>query len=151
MSLLTTAVETDAALTDRVRPRVFVYPAAVWLLLAVCAVLNGAFRELYLIPLVGGYPGHLFSTQLLVFVILVVSGVYFLQTSVDYSRAELVLIGVGWTLATVGFEFLVGYVEGTSVETTLTQYDVLAGSIWILVPIALLVSPLVFGWYPPSR
>ena len=50
-------------------------------------------------------------------------------------------------MLTVGFEFLVGYIEETPVSVTLGQYDVLAGQVWIAVPVTLLVSPLVFGWY----
>lgn len=50
-------------------------------------------------------------------------------------------------MLTVGFEFLVGYVEGTPVSVTLGQYDVFAGQVWVLVPLTLLVAPLVFGRY----
>jgi len=55
-----------------------------------------------------------------------------------------VLVGVGWTLLTVGFEFL-GAAEGTPVSVTLGQYDVFAGQVWILVPLTLLVAPYLFG------
>lgn len=48
-------------------------------------------------------------------------------------------------ILTVGFEFLVGNVEGTPVSVTLGQYDVLAGQVWIAVPITLFVAPLLFG------
>jgi len=88
------------------------------------------------------------STALLVAAILLVSFAYFSWTPIDYAQAELVLIGVLWTVLTVGFEFVVGYVEGTPVSVTLGQYNVLAGEVWIAVPFALLVSPLLlFGWY----
>ena len=60
-------------------------------------------------------------------------------------RAELLLVGVVWTVLTVGFEFLVGYAEGTPVGVTLGQYDVLAGQVWLFVPLTLLVAPVVFG------
>lgn|GEM_PF-3595019 len=69
------------------------------------------------------------------------------RTSIGYTYAELLAVGVLWTVLTVGFEFLVGYVEGTPVSVTLGQYDMLAGQVWIAVPITLLVSPLIFGWY----
>jgi hypothetical protein len=32
------------------------------------------------------------------------------------------------------------------VSETVAQYDVLAGQVWILVPLTLLVAPLLFGW-----
>jgi hypothetical protein len=130
-----------------IRPHVFLYPLGVWVVMAVLAIGNGGFRELVLIPRVGEYPGHVLSTALLVGAILLVSFGYFSWTAIEYAWLELALVGVGWTVLTVGFEFLVGYVERTPVSVTLGQYDVLAGQVWIAVPITLLVSPLLFGWY----
>ncbi|WP_241471292.1 hypothetical protein [Natrinema salifodinae] len=115
--------------------------------MAVVAILNGGFREVVLIPRVGEYVGHIVSTALLVVAILTISFVYFSETSIEYARAELGLIGILWTVLTVGFEFGVGYVEGTPVSTTIGQYNVLAGRVWIAVPITLLFAPLLFGWY----
>lgn len=130
-----------------VRAGVFVAPLGVWVLMAVVAVLNGGFREVVLIPRVGEYGGHILSTLLLVIAILGLSGLYFSWSAVAYSRFELLLVGTLWTLLTVGFEFLVGAVEGTPVSVTLGQYNILAGQVWIAVPITLFVSPLLFGWY----
>ncbi|WP_435065374.1 hypothetical protein [Halobaculum sp. EA56] len=115
--------------------------------MAVVAVINGGVRETFLIPRVGEYTGHVLSTGLLVAAILLISFAYFSWTPIDYAQAELALIGVLWTVLTVGFEFLVGYVEETPVSVTLGQYNVLAGQVWIAVPATLLVSPLLFGWY----
>jgi hypothetical protein len=130
-----------------IRPGVLVYPLGVWVVMAVVAVVNGVFREAFLIPRVGEYAGHVLSTVLLVAAILLISFVYFHRTPTEYAYVELVAIGVLWMGLTVGFEFLVGYVEGTPVSVTLGQYDVLAGQVWIVVPLTLLLSPLVFGWY----
>jgi len=126
---------------------VFLYPIGIWVVMAVIAVLNGGFREVILISRVGEYIGHVLSTALLVAAILALSFAYFRWTPVSYSVVELVVVGVLWTVLTVGFEFLVGYVEGTPVAVTLGQYDVLAGQVWIAVPLTLLLSPLLFGWY----
>lgn len=130
-----------------VRPHVFLYPLGVWIVMAVAAVINGGFREVFLIPRVGDYPGHVVSTALLVAAILLVSFAYFSWTPIDYGRTELIGIGILWTVLTVGFEFVVGYVEGTPVSVTLGQYNVLAGQLRIAVPLALLISPLLFGRY----
>ena len=130
-----------------VRAGVFAAPLGVWVLMAVVAVLNGGVREVVIIPRIGEYGGHVLSTALLVVAILLLSGLYFTWTTVAYTRLELVLVGALWTVLTVGFEFLVGSVEGTPVTVTLGQYDVLAGQVWIAVPITLFLSPLLFGWY----
>jgi len=120
-------------------------PFGLWGVMAGLAVANGIFRELVLIPRIGEYAGHVLSTGLLVGAILAVSALYFIRTETEYSRAELAAVGAGWTLMTVGFEFLVGYAEGTPVSVTLGQYDVLAGQVWIAVPLTLLVAPYLFG------
>jgi hypothetical protein len=132
---------------ESIRLAVFLYPLGVWVAMAVVAVLNGGFREVVLIPRVGEYVGHVLSTALLVTAILVLSFGYFQWTSIEYSFVELLLVGIGWTVLTVGFEFLVGYLESTPVSVTLGQYNVLAGQVWIAVPLTLLVSPVLFGWY----
>jgi hypothetical protein len=128
-------------------PNVFLYPLGIWLIMAVVAVGNGGLRETVLIPRFGGYIGHVVSTALLVAAILFISFAYFSRTPIDYAQAELVFVGVLWTVLTVGFEFIVGYVEGTPVSVTLGQYNIFAGQVWIAVPITLLISPLLFGWY----
>jgi len=130
-----------------VRPRAFLAPLGVWLVMAVVAVLNGGFRETLLIDRLGEYRAHVLSTALLVFAILLVAGLFFRWTATAYTQVELLLMGVLWTVLTVGFEFLVGYLEDTPVSETLAQHDVLAGQVWIAVPVTLLLAPLLFGWY----
>ncbi|AHG02977.1 hypothetical protein HALDL1_04735 [Halobacterium sp. DL1] len=136
---------TPAVSAQSIRPAVFAGPLAVWVVMAVLAVANGVFRETVIIPRIGEYPGHVVSTLVLVTAILVVAAAYFATTGTTYTDAELLLVGVGWTVLTVGFEFLVGAAEGTPVSVTLGQYDVFAGQVWILVPLTLLVAPYLFG------
>lgn len=138
----------DVSLVSGERPsraRLVLAPLAIWLVMAVLAVLNGIVRETLLIGIVGEYRGHVLSTLLLVLVIVVVAAAFFARTDAAYDPGELLAIGVAWTALTVGFEFLVGFVEGTPVSVTLGQYDVAAGQVWILVPLTLLVAPLVLG------
>ena len=130
-----------------IRASVFVYPLGLWVVMAVVAVVNGIFRETMLITRFGDYTGHVISTVLLIAAILVLSYLYFTRSAIDYSRAELLIVGVIWVVLTVGFEFLVGYLEGIPVSETLAQYDVLAGHVWIFVPLTLLVAPLLVGSY----
>jgi hypothetical protein len=139
-----------AADVQSVRPRVLLYPLGAWIVMAVVAILNGGFREVVLIPRMGDYAAHVLSTGLLVVAILGISSTYFQWVAIEYLYVELVFIGVLWTVLTVGFEFLVGYVEATPVSVTLGQYDVLAGQVWIAVPLTLLFAPLLFGWYLSS-
>jgi hypothetical protein len=134
-----------AVAAGAVRPGAFLAPLGVWALLAAVAVANGAFRETVLVSRLGEYAAHVLSTALLVGAVLVVSFLYF-RAAPPFSRTELALVGALWTVLTVGFEFLVGYVEGTPVSETLAQYDVLDGQVWVAVPLSLLSAPLLFGW-----
>lgn len=120
-------------------------PLGVWAAMAVTAVLNGIFRETVLVSRLGEYGGHVLSTAMLVVAITTIAFLYFSRTTTDYTDRELLAIGSVWVLLTTGFEFLVGYLEGTPVSVTLGQYDVLAGQVWIAVPLTLLVVPWLFG------
>jgi hypothetical protein len=134
------------ATVNRPNPvRRILVPLGLWTVMAIVAILNGIFRETVMIPRTGEYRGHVTSTALLVAAILAISYTYFKSTDTEYTRGELLIIGVAWTVLTVGFEFLVGYVEGAPVEETISQYDVFAGQVWIAVPVALLTAPLLFG------
>lgn len=93
-----------------VRLSVFLTPLGLWMLMAVIAVLHDGLRDLVLIPRLGDYPGHVINTTLLMVAIIVISFLFFSRTTTAYTRAELALVGVGWTVLPVGFEFLVGYV-----------------------------------------
>lgn len=136
-----------SGLHEGIRAHVFGYPLAVWVIMAVVAVLNGGVRETLLIPRMDEYAAHVLSTSILVISIAGISALYFRWVPIAYAYGELVLVGVLWTVLTVGFEFVVGYIEGTPVSVTIGQYDVLAGQVWIAVPLTLLCSPLLFGWY----
>lgn len=128
-----------------VRPEAFAAPLGVWVALAALAVANGVFRETVLVPRMDEHRAHVLSTAILVVVILAVAYAFFAWSGSAFTDAELVGIGVLWTVLTVGFEFLVGYAEGTPASVTIGQYDVIAGQVWIVVPIALLVAPYLFG------
>jgi len=88
---------------------------------------------------------HVLSTAILAGVILLVSYGFFAWSNRSFTDAELVGIGLVWTVLTVGFEFLVGYAEGTPISITIGQYDVTAGQVWIVVPITLLLAPYLWG------
>src|SRR4051794_29781318 len=114
---------------------------AVWLVILILANINGAIRELWIIPQLGELTGRALST-------LILSGLVFFLTwrTIGWIRpvspGEAVLIGVLWLLLTLAFEFLVGhYVFGTAWATLLEDYDLSRGRIWPLVLVYVLVSP----------
>jgi hypothetical protein len=129
-----------------IRLRRLLYAFGVWVGLAVVAIANATVRELVYAPVVGDYWGHVASTVTFVAALSAVAYVYFGR--VEHTVRELVAIGAGWLALTVAFEFGFGhYVMGTSWDVLLADYDVLAGRVWVLVLLAMLLVPVVFGHY----
>jgi hypothetical protein len=115
---------------------------AVWLGILLLANLNGAVRELWLIPAMGQIPGRALST-------VVLSVLVFLITWLTVgwirpvSTGDAMLIGVVWLLLTLGFEFLVGHYVFHKPWAELTEdYNVARGRIWPLVLVVVLFAPL---------
>src|SRR5947199_2363361 len=89
---------------------------AVWLLLAVLAIINGVIREKLFVPLFGEQPALPLSGILLSALILVSALIVFRFLGIS-SSAQAWLIGGIWLLFTVAFEFLFGhFVAGESLS-----------------------------------
>jgi hypothetical protein len=111
------------------------------------AVANGLLREAVLKKLLPELQAHQVSTVLLVvFLALYIGAV--LRVWPPGSAGHALAIGLGWVVLTVAFETLLGhYISGRSWRELGGDYDLLAGRIWILVPLCLLVSPsLLYRW-----
>lgn len=115
---------------------------AMWLLLLILAVLNGAIREALIKPRFGEQGAHIGSTAILCAAIILVA-----WTSISWigpnDRREALVVGTVWVALTVAFEFLAGhYVFSNSWERLLADYNMVRGRIWILVLLANLFAPL---------
>ena len=112
-----------------------------WLGAAALGVANGVSREVLYADAVGDEAGHLISTGTL----LALLGGYMslLQRRWPLSnRREALSVGAAWAVMTVAFEFGFGHwVDGDSWSALLENYDVTAGKIWVLVPIAMAGGP----------
>lgn len=115
---------------------------AVWLLLLLLAVMNGAFREGVLNRALGPQVGHVASTALLATMILLLA---WLSTGWIEVRTErdAWVVGVLWAALVLAFEFLAGhFLFGRSWGYLLADYNVLRGRVWICIPIVTLMAPL---------
>lgn len=114
---------------------------AVWALLLLLAVANGALREIVLVPRIGPTPGHVVSTLLLAGVILLIAGLLGPWIGLPTARAAL-RVGSSWALLTLAFEFLGGhYLMGRPWEVLLADYDLTRGRIWPLIPVITALAP----------
>jgi hypothetical protein len=123
-------------------PTVIKYIAA-WFGMMVLAVLNGLARDRLYGPRVGELAGHQFSTATL----LILFGLYFYGLErlwPLYSRQTAWAIGVVWLIMTLVFEMALGrFVARATWKGMLADYNVLAGRLWILVPVWVLCGPYV--------
>jgi hypothetical protein len=124
---------------------------AAWLGMLVLAVANGAFREALLTPNLGDTLGRQLSTALLL--ALFAGWIWFLHRRWPLSTARQTwLVGVLWLVMTLALETFMGRVlAGKPWPEVFEDYNVLAGRIWVLVPLWTLVGPHVFfRWSSPA-
>jgi hypothetical protein len=115
---------------------------AVWFGILVLANLNGAARQVLLIPRLGETAGRAVSTLILSGGVVVLTWLT-IRWIGPGSTGDGIRIGVLWLGLTLGFEFLVGhYVFGNPWSVLLADYDVSRGRIWIVVLVLTLVAPL---------
>ena len=120
----------------------FTRALAIWLLLLILAVLNGAIREGLITPRLGEQGGHIVSTAILCTAIILVAWFSISWLGPKNGREALV-IGIVWVALTIAFEFLAGhYAFGNSWERLIADYNVFRGRIWILVLLANFFAPL---------
>jgi hypothetical protein len=123
----------------------FLKAAAIWLLILAVAVLNGAFRELALVPGLGKPAALVLSGVLLSACILVIS--FMLVPRLGPFRTRHYLnIGLLWLVLTVTFEFAFGHLyQGRSWAELFQAYTFTDGNMWPLVLLVTLVAPLLAG------
>jgi len=114
----------------------------VWLGILLLANLNGAVREMWLIPAMGKIPGRALSTVVLSVLVFLIAWLT-VGWIRPVSTGDAMLIGLVWLLLTLGFEFLVGHYVFHKPWAELTEdYNVARGRIWPLVLVAVLFAPL---------
>ena len=114
-----------------------------WLGLLVLAIVNGAFREGWLVPRSGHGTAHAVSTAMLC-VLIVVGGWMAVPWIGPRSTHDAWIIGGTWVVLTLAFEFLAGhFLFGKPWQELFADYNIAAGRIWVLVLIVTLVAPVL--------
>lgn len=114
-----------------------------WAGLVVLAIVNAVIREsVYKNPL-----GDLAAHQLSTLIGIILFGVYIWIVIGKWRPRSVVQawsIGAVWLLMTIAFEFLFGhFVMGNPWSKILHDYNLLAGRVWIFIPIWVLVAPVL--------
>jgi hypothetical protein len=116
---------------------------AAWLGATTLGVANAAIRQLVYADRVGELTAHQISTVTLLaaltYYVWLVDRRWPLPTT-----PTALTIGGSWAALTVLFEFSLGrYVLGSSWSDLLTNYNLAAGRIWVLVPVWMALEPAV--------
>jgi hypothetical protein len=119
--------------------------ASLWLGFLVVAIACGFIRERFLVPGFGPLGGRALGTLLVAAIIFGLIYAY-IGTLAGASRAALFKLGLGWTVATIMFEFLFGhYVMGHPWKSLWADYNIFQGRLWPLVLLVTLFGPLWAG------
>ena len=118
---------------------------AVWFVIMLIAILNGAVRDILLVPRLGDPVARALSCLTLAALIVLVTWIS-LRWIHPVSLDDAWTIGVIWVAMTLTFEFVAGhYLFHTAWSTLLADYNLFAGRLWIVVLVTTIVAPaLIF-------
>ncbi|MBU2879160.1 hypothetical protein [Aliiglaciecola lipolytica] len=116
----------------------------IWVGILVLAVANGVLRESVFVPNFGSWSALVLSGLLLS--ALIVGVAYFsLPWLNTRSPRVLCIIGIGWLLLTLGFEFSFGFWQGKSLNDLFAAYTFKDGNIWPVVLTVTAAAPYIAG------
>lgn len=122
-----------------------------WLILMLIAVANGALREFTYGRQLHELLAHQVSTALG----MLFTGLFVWMLSRRWplpGPAAAWTVGSTWLLLTIGFEFTFGhFIAGHDWDRLLHDYDLLAGRVWIVFLVWVLIMPYVFYAARPVR
>ncbi|MBM7457032.1 hypothetical protein HNR62_002934 [Oceanisphaera litoralis] len=121
----------------------------IWVGILALAVANGVLRESVLVPGFGT-PAALVLSGLLLSA-LIIGVAYFTLPWLHISRpVVLCIVGVGWLVLTLVFEFSFGLWQGKSWCELIEAYTFKGGNIWPVVLVATVLAPYIAaklrGW-----
>lgn len=124
-------------------PMIALKAFSVWMLILACAVINGAFREGFLVPRLGAVAAYCVSGLVLSACIVAVSALL-LPWFGRLKRSHCLWLGLFWLSLTVTFEFGVGrLLQHKTWEQLLDAYTFRGGNLW---PLVLVVTALAPWW-----
>jgi hypothetical protein len=115
-----------------------------WIPMMLIGIMNGTLREITY----GKYLDELRAHQVSTVTGVVLLGLYIwglIHLLGVESPMQAIEVGLLWLGLTVAFEFLFGhYVAKQAWSQLLGDYNILAGRVWIVIPIWITIAPLLF-------
>jgi len=127
--------------------KIYLHALWFWFVLLFLAIFNAIIREAtykpFLEPYIGNWAHQISSvTGIILFFIAIYLLLKF--TKVEYTRHDLLNVGIMWMTMTIIFEFTFGYyVRGSSWNDMIHAYYFWKGELWIFVLISVVVIPQI--------
>ena len=115
----------------------------IWLCFIPAAILNGGLREYVLAKALGDGWALPVSGIILSVCIFLITGLLLPRITKAITSNDCWLIGICWTLLTIGFEFAAGVASGNTTAELLAAYNPFTGNLWLMVLAATLLSPVI--------
>lgn len=115
----------------------------IWLCFIPVAILNGGLREYLLAKAIGEEWALPVSGITLSVCIFLITWMLLPRMIKAFTSKNGWLIGIGWALLTIVFEFAAGLAGGSTVSELLAAYNPLSGNLWLLVLATTLLSPII--------
>ncbi len=114
----------------------------IWIVMALLAVLNGAFRVYIILPFTSEAVAHIIST--VIFLVVQFLTIYLFIKKIKLQHViSAVKIGLLWVCMTVLFEFIFGhYVMNHPGEKLIADYNIFNGRLWLLVLLNNIAAPV---------
>ena len=107
------------------------------------AILNGTARDLWYKKYLGELTAHQVSTASLILLFGLYIGII-LKIFPPASGRQALYIGALWLILTLIFEFGFGLMRGNSWKRLLSEYNILEGRVWLLIPIWITIAPYLY-------
>ena len=112
----------------------------IWLSIIPLAILNGAFREVFLTPRLGESYAQPVSGTILLLLLFSVSFLFIPRIGKGASKTYWKIGGL-WVIMTIVLETILGLAMGDTLTEWLQAYDVTTGNLWLLVVLFTGVTP----------
>ena len=123
----------------------FVKAFGVWLLMLLAAFMNGAIREMLIVPRVGEPIGHVIGVVGLSGVVFVLAW-FFVNALGPFTSNTLCRVGLFWFGLSLLFEFgFFHYIMHEPWHTLLADYNICRGRLLLVVWLSTLFAPMVWG------
>ncbi len=114
-----------------------------WVLFIPIPVINGLLRDFWYKNKTGELGANIIGFIVLSSIFIFYVYLFFGKTINTFSVNKLIFMGLFWLIATLVFEFSMGFFGGRSIEYMLADYNILKGRLWPLCLATITFSPFI--------